>query len=470
METSTWEQKFAQTKKIKLAKALTAFNSNVDYVVLGLHHAEKASSMLTHEEVSFAKKKVDAEPKEIKGMRDFYWALLHCVKTGKALHLPADSEVFEWLEKAFTPSEKRIGGQAGIMANQLSAFHDFVLTYSSLLSPFQAGFFDKNVCFPVLKGKKLICLQAKKAARVEHATKINWIFEFKANESLNFGGEVFTAPRSNRLIVSSLTHYLPVFSEHFNLQEVGKVVDVAFLAGFQQLHFDKNFNQTLEKIKKQIKLLKSKNEKLFVHWEYVPIDDKEIGRKVLKALGPSVDGMGLNEVELAEVLNLLGCSTEADRIKKNENSYTLYKGAKKLLDVLKLQRVHVHSFGFQILVLKNPYPIPLEKCRDSLIFSSIVAALKASKGTGFVTKTEVASHSLLPSASGLNQLRALEGGLDEERMKRHSSFERRALLESGVFELKDHYVICVPAPIVHSKSTVGLGDVITSTALAAERG
>ena len=467
METLSWEKRFSETKKFKLAKALTAFNSNVDYVVLGV---QKAEAMLTHEEVAFAKKKADSEPKEIKGMRDFYWALLHCVKTGKALHLPAESEVFEWLEKAFVPSEKRIGGQAGIMANQLSAFHEFVLSYSSLLSPYQAGFFDKSVCFPVVKGKKIVCLQAKKAARVEHATKINWIFEFKANESFKFGGEVFTAPRSNRLIVSSLTHYLPVFSETFNLPEVGKAVGVAFLAGFQQLHFDKNFNATLEKIKKQIQLLKSKNKALFVHWEYVPIDDKEVGRKVLKSLGLAVDGMGLNEMELVEVLNLLGCDKEADRIKKNENSYSLYLGAKKLSDVLKLDRVHVHSFGFQLLVLKKPYPIALERCRDSLVFSSIVAALKALKGSGFVTKADLAKHSMLPSASGLNQLRALEGGLDEQRMKRHSSFERRALLESGIFELIDHYAICVPAPIVQSKSTVGLGDVITSTALTAERG
>ena len=43
-------------------------------------------------------------------------------------------------------------------------------------------------------------------------------------------------------------------------------------------------------------------------------------------------------------------------------------------------------------------------------------------------------------------------------------------MESGIFELIDHYAICVPAPIVQSKSTVGLGDVITSTALTAERG
>ncbi len=76
----------------------------------------------------------------------------------------------------------------------------------------------------------------------------------------------------------------------------------------------------------------------------------------------------------------------------------------------------------------------------------------------------------MPSETGFNQIRALEGGLDEERVKRFSSMTRRALLESGIFELNDHYVVIVPSPIVQPKSTVGLGDVISSMALAAERG
>ena len=456
-------------RKFKLAKAFTAFNSNVDCMVLGVEQVSKALHSLTKAEIELVRKKSAHEPKELKDKIDFFGAFLHSLGTGKAVHVAASDNVCFWLENTFEPGEKRIGGQAGIMANQLAAFGDLVLTYSSLLSPYQAGFFDKTVCFPVFKGKKLVCMPSGKAAHKEHGTKVNWIFEFKFGEKIHFAGHDFAAPRSNRMIVSSFLHYIPIFPEDLNLAQVGKTVDVAFLSGFQQLRDDKSFNKNLSAIQNQLKKLKSLNKKLFVHWEFVPLDDKGAGKKILQNISKSVDGMGLNEVELVEALTLLDHDKEADAIKKKENSYTLYKGAVKLLKSLKLKRVHVHSFGFQILVLDNPYPINTEKCRDALIFSSILASLKALKGSEFVTRKEFEAHSIKPSQIGFNQLRALEGGIDEERIKRHSSFNRKALLESGIFELKDHFAIIVPAPIVQSKSTVGLGDVISSMALACER-
>jgi len=468
MNVKAWSDRFALRKAPKLAKVLTAFNANVDAMVFGLHQPAKALALLSQAELAEIEKKCDSELREIKSQSDFFSALLHSVKTGKAMHLHASQGVFDWMGSVFTADETRIGGQAGIMANQLSAFHDFVLTYSSLLSPLQASFFDQKVCFPSTSGKKLVCHPAKKVARKGDATKVNWIFEFKTGEKLKAKSE-FHSPRANRLIVSSPAHYTPVF-ENVDVKQLAKNADVAMLSGFQQLHLDKNLGATLKKISSQIAELKKANPKIAVHWEFVPMEDKKAEKLVLSSVGKAVDSMGINEVEIVDVLKALGAKKEADKIGKLENSYSLYLGARRLSELLKLERVHVHSFGFQLAVLRKPYVVAPDKVRDALVFSSIIAALKALKGSAFVFRKEFEAHALVPSETGFNQIRALEGGLDEERVKRFSSMTRRALLESGIFELNDHYVVIVPSPIVQPKSTVGLGDVISSMALAAERG
>lgn len=466
MEVDVWNKRFSDARKIKLAKALCAFNSIIDSVVMGLGQPNKVLAELPKEELAQIEKKSDSAPSEIKNHVDFAAALLHCVKTGKALHLHAKPEVLASFEQVFIPDEKRMGGQAGIMANQLAAFHDFVLGYSSLLSPKQASYFNPHVCFPTTKGKKLVCHSAKAVARKGDPTRTNWIFEFKTGEKLNALVE-HVAPRSNRLIVASEVPYPPVF-ENIDLKQLAKHADVAFLAGFQQLHKN-NAPAVLKQVSSQIALLEKTNPKLAVHWEFVPMEDKAAEKLVVQNLGKAVHSLGLNEVEIIDVLEILGAKKEAGRIEKAENSYTLYLGCRNILETLKLQRVHLHSFGFQLMVLRKPYPVPVEKARDALVLSSTVAALKALKGSAYVTAKDLEKHALLPSGTGFNQVRALEGGVDEERPKRHSSFERRALLESGIFDLNDHYAIIVPAPIVHPKSTVGLGDVISSVSLACER-
>ncbi len=51
-----------------------------------------------------------------------------------------------------------------------------------------------------------------------------------------------------------------------------------------------------------------------------------------------------------------------------------------------------------------------------------------------------------------------------------SSAARRKFFSEGVIEMKNHFVLIVPAPIIPApKQTVGLGDVFSSTFLAKER-
>jgi len=46
--------------------------------------------------------------------------------------------------------------------------------------------------------------------------------------------------------------------------------------------------------------------------------------------------------------------------------------------------------------------------------------------------------------------------------------DEKALLYDGIADMGKHYLVFVPAPVVESKTTVGLGDVVSSVALAKE--
>lgn len=471
-----WNERYASVRTLKpKARFLTAFNANVDAVVFVDHaHFESVVSTLTADELSHVEKRIaDGKTGEIRDHADFIGLLLHCMNEGKGMNYRADRAVFEWFEKTFHPRERRMGGQAGIVANQLAELGLKVTSYCGLLSAEQAKYFDKRICFPVAKGKSIACTSAKNAARKGDATKTNWIFEFHRGQSIKVGHRVVTAPRANRLIVSMSLHYHPVFPKEIekHLPKLAQMNEVAFLAGYQSVAHapaGEKPEKILKQAAGQIKLLK-RNKKLTTHVEYVEPGDEKNRKFFLKTVVAEADSIGLNEVELLETLKALDCDKEAKAIEKHENSYTVYLGCEKVMAKLNMKRVHLHNFGFHILLLKKPFEYP-EKARDALVYSALAACVKAKEGTRYVTLAEMKKASFQISETGVNQLNAFEGGVDEARKKRHSSFDRKRLLREGVFDLGDHFAIIIPTPIVQNpQSTVGLGDTVSSTALAIEK-
>jgi len=479
---NAWNERYAHARHERLhARVLLAFNANVDYVKFvnftkintftATLSAEQAARVLAESEKEILERANDE--------LDILAALVHAIRFGKALHVVGSTQAFEWLETFFgEPDRKEIGGQTGIMANSLVALGANAIAWPVLFSPRQAFLFDERVQVPVVKNGKLVFLPPKKAARPGDELKVNWILEFKQGDAMRVGGKEFVCPRANRLIITSEKREQPFFSKELEpfLPKIGASVDVAILAGFHYLKPDhKEFNEALKRVCSQLRALKKKNKNLLLHWEYVPIEHKELEKKVLVEVSKNVDGIGLNETELSEVLHMLGCTREAHRVARRESAYTIYLGLRKLFEKLGLKRLQVHSLGYTTVLLKKPYSVSPNKVRDACVFASLVSSLKARTGLQ-VVKLEDLKHASEVSVSdtGLNQVSIFDSEIADELLKtmrvKFSSAARRKFFAEGIIEMKNHFVLIVPAPIIPApKQTVGLGDVFSSTFLAKEK-
>ncbi|MFH0836242.1 MAG: ADP-dependent glucokinase/phosphofructokinase [Candidatus Micrarchaeota archaeon] len=475
---AAWAARVEEVKKNKArARFFTAFNVITDFITfLNPEQINSQFKRLKEDEIKILLKSAKRDWRILHDKNEFLSCLLHAIGSGKAMHVSGDKNVFDWFAKTFgKPDEIKIGGQAGIAANQLAELGAKTGLYSPWLSTEQAKLIDKRVKIPVFNGKKLALITPAKASRKDDPIKINWIFEFKRGDVVLIGKECFVAPRDNRLIVSSEEGQPPLFSDDVEkvLHQLGAEFDVALLSGFHHIRKKHathgSFEQVVARAIRQVRKLKGKNNKLLAHWEYVPVDDKKMNSVLLKKLGPEFDSIGMNESEIIDVLVLLGFKKEATKIKAHESAHTIYHGAVKLLKALKLKRIHVHNLGYHLIVLDKRYHIKPEKTIEATLFASLVAGLKALKKHGFVSLAEVKKAELAVSETGINQVGIIESALRDELPKKFSSFDRKAFLKSGILEMKDHWILIVPTPIVRGVSTVGLGDIVSAVTLVMER-
>ncbi len=306
---------------------------------------------------------------------EFLSALVHSMREGKAMHFVCKNPLlFEWFNKVFAgPDKKRIGGQAGIIANQLCELGVNAVVWTPRLSRHLAELFHSaRVRGPVAKGKRLEFLTALGAHEKGVGTKVNWIFEFKANDALEVDGKRVVAPRANRLIIASEAKIIPTFSDQLVplLPQLGKSVQAAVMAGYHYLdpvcaESGKTCKYYLDREKNNIRAMKSKNKGLVIHYEYVPIPHPEVEKQIISAIVAEIDSLGMNEVEARELLERFGYKKEAARIYRFENAFTLYLGAAKLLKKLRLKRLHIHNLGYHLVLLKKPCRVPPERVRDA---------------------------------------------------------------------------------------------------------
>lgn len=141
----------------------------------------------------------------------FFSSFFNALKEGKASHIPVNEKMLDWFTETFPERVERIGGQAGIIANQLAILGWKSVIYTPILSEKLAILFDKKVEFPVPEGEEVVLKNVKKCTKEGDPTKINWIFEFREKDKFKIGGDVAVAPRSNRVIYSSPFPSIPVF-------------------------------------------------------------------------------------------------------------------------------------------------------------------------------------------------------------------------------------------------------------------
>ncbi|NMA62166.1 MAG: hypothetical protein GX956_09810, partial [Firmicutes bacterium] len=194
--------KKAVQNKIK-TNTLAAFNTNVDVVVHLTQENLAPVETDSRIDVQAVERLVDKEIVEINTEDEFLAVLLAALKEGKSHYIVLRNiHMLKWLEEKFTVRQESMGGQAGIIANQMAALGANSLVYTSLLSPKQGSMFFPEVQVPVVNGK-LATLNVMDAVRPQDHTKENWIFEYAKGEKFEICGQVITTPRANRVILAT---------------------------------------------------------------------------------------------------------------------------------------------------------------------------------------------------------------------------------------------------------------------------
>lgn len=468
-----WDEYLQQAcdQRIK-ARVFAAFNTNVDAIV---HvHGELVRKLIESDE-SIDWGRVNnlsiGDISSIKSKEEFMAVLKDRLFKGKSFHIVLENtDLLAWLDEHFTGVEESMGGQAGIIANQMAALGADSMVYTPLLSEKQANLFHKTVTTPVITEDGLSIKTARVAARPNDETKINWIFEYAANETFTFLGEVITTPRANRIILATRPRgSVMSFSREMAryLPQLGKRIDVAFLAGYhyaEPINVDgRTFGEFMSDTVEHLRSLKQGNPAIKLHYEYVPMKRPELESQMLKTISQEIKSFGINENEIKRVLKEYGFEEELAEIEREERAYSLYKGALKLWETMRLDRIQVHNLGYYVLVLRKPYPVPPEQVRQACLFASSVNAMKAKYG-GYVMPEQLAEAAGTPlSDVGLEQLARLVEELKEERQ------DADKLLQEGYLEFADHYLLVTPAHIIPDPvSTVGMGDTISSSSYAME--
>src|SRR5690606_18492459 len=218
-------------------RAFAAFNLNVDVVArvtpAAVERLMRETPDLDWDQV----RSIDVDAlRSVRTREEFVAVLRHGFRTGKSALLVRETEEFvPWWRQIFTDRTESMGGQAGIIANQMAALGAASVVYSPLLSPRQASFFLDGVTWPVGEGDGVRYVPAQAAGRPADLTREPWVFEYKKGETFSFPDGAITTPRANRAIITTAVQG-PERRFHADihrwLPQLGADLDVAFLAGY----------------------------------------------------------------------------------------------------------------------------------------------------------------------------------------------------------------------------------------------
>lgn len=479
MDIQEWEQRhidaFYSVKEAipYLDGMFVAYNSNIDAIK---HLTEADISRLTglFNEAEI-QERIEEYPREIKDPLDFMARLIISMREGKAAEIPTHtSDIHEWLKKHLGFDYARMGGQAGIISNELANLGlRKVVAYVPWLSKEQTEYFvdADNLWHPKVEDGKVVLRHPKEAFKPNMESKVNWILEYSRGLEVNCNRRSFTVQRDNRLIISSRPRWLRLDMDREVYDQLGVIspIDGAMLSGYQIMKEEyedgSTYKQYVEHSVQVIEKLKFLNPELRIHVELTSIQNRVIRKAILADIvAKHVHSLGLDTVEVANALNVLGHEELSYAvIKKEENGITsLYQGAVQLLKDLSLERVHVHSLGFYICILAKGQPLSLKDHRDVLLFSSTIAAAKAFTGAvGNLNDAEIGLKVPI-SSSGIKGLEEFKAYCVSRKLCTAEEFDY------GYLYGPDHDAVLIPSKIAEKpKATVGIGDAISAAAFAA---
>jgi|Deesub1362A_J573_1020465.scaffolds.fasta_scaffold00052_25 ADP-dependent phosphofructokinase/glucokinase len=463
-----WEELYEEAVKDAIKElenvdgVFVAYNANIDLIrFLSEEDVQRLVDMVDSRELI---RRMTEYPRRIDTPLDLIARLMISIEGGKAAEVPVYAmEIDGWLRENVGFDEKRLGGQAGIITHLLSRLDiRNVIAYIPWLSPEIAELIERdNVFCPVIKNGKPILVPPTEACE-KGKGKTNWILEYRKGMNITVGDKRIVCPRDNRLILSFRPPWIRIEMKNELLNRIHNIcahIDGAILSGYQMIKKEyedgTTYHHYVRNSVEVIKRLREVSPNAKVHVEFTSIQDREIRETILREIVKlNVHSLGLDAVEVANALNVLGHEEIASRIIKRERTENLFEGTKRLFQELELERVHLHALGHYICIRSKEDGVEgAEVERDALLFASALTASRAMKGD--VKSREDALLGLhVPVYNDIDYLL--------EFLTRYEGCET---VMEGIVEGEDFYCVIVPTKVVDNPvATVGLGDTISASA------
>lgn len=413
-----WTERFLESKKMAkgdYVEVLTGFNANIDI---------KTSYRELNTDLEDVKPENIEEPHN---NREFESLLKHCIENGENREVPRNG-----IQLDVSNGSRDIGGQAGIWSNYLSQTRNSVTFYTPFLSQDLADRINENVLYPVIDGQ-FVLKNVRDSANTDRM-KENIIIEYDKE-------------KTGRLILSDeLKGFGPYFRGGVadNLDKMDRNLDRILLAGFQNA--SGNFESKLKKSAEQIAALETP-----IHLEYVDMS-REVSEIVNNNIMPYVDSIGMDETEAATIADLRDIDV-GEEISLGD----AFNIGKDLIGE-GLDRVHIHTYKYHVVIADEEYPVEEEKIRESMLYGEVSGITLAD--TGNMPRTETIEDFNMDDKH-IERLDELENFQD--------FFGLENFVETGIACIDELKVVAIPT-IIHEdpKRLVGMGDIISAGAFIGE--
>jgi ADP-dependent phosphofructokinase/glucokinase len=359
--------------------------------------------------------------------------LLHSMQSCTAEEwFVADHHLYQHFLRIFAGSGHLvIGGQAGIAAFYLaSGGISDVSCITQSVGPHTRKIFKTA-------GVHLLGLTTESR---DYSDIVHLVFEYPPGLVPVIKGVI---PRNNRFIASPVhspesvlirDEKLDVFRQGFSQYSR------AFLSGYQYLLTDEEFQHAAD----QIQRLKKNNDRMRVHVECVSVTDPKVITGFIRHILPVADSIGLNEHELVLLLHCSDPQNPDTGFSETLSPVQQVNAALEICKMSALKRLHLHTFGYYVLVLRNDCAHP-ETSLNALLFASRAVA-DAAQGT----QSEI-------SPKGISACEDVDTAFGPQ-------------ISPGIIRNNTYTIVMIPTIIAKdiSKSS-GLGDIISSSAFVADQ-
>ncbi|MGB9247296.1 MAG: ADP-dependent glucokinase/phosphofructokinase [Methanoregula sp.] len=415
MYTGTWADLYKSLQRPEPGPVMTGFNANIDRAI-----------PVTRALLGDLRQQTG--PGFAALLERLKYSMRYCAADEMVID---DPPVFQALSGFFsTTGSLVIGGQAGIAAIQMRR-----LNAAPVVCVVPGAGPDTQT---LLEGAGILPLTFDPGTG-DNPDIIHLIFEFSPGLIPVAEGVV---PRKNRFIVSPVhdpsTILIPEEKEDAFLEQIA-TCRRAFLSGYQYLRTEQEFVTAA----RQLLRIRNIHSRMRTHVECVSGTPPPVLSMMLDHILKNTDSIGLNEHELVMFTQAPGAPDPKPPEVLPASPVALVHDALALAHATGVPRLHLHTFGYYILILKPGAGQP-ELSRNALLFAAEEAA-GAAGGSGPVLSREgLQAYADIRTAFGPDE-------------------------SPGIFRTGDRIVVVIPTCISHNvRKTTGLGDILSSTAFVAD--